>query len=73
MKSMEIPNIEFPDDVQAKIRALALKTNSSEEEVVARLMQGFFDLVDDSGKQDVPALVKKVREALLNDSGPSRD
>jgi hypothetical protein len=61
---MEISEIEFPDEVQAKIHELALDLDVSDDEVVTLLVRVFFAMVEDKKKEDVPALVKKVREAL---------
>jgi hypothetical protein len=70
MKSMEIPEIEFPEDVKAKIREIAVKTNSSDDAVVTLLMTRFFELVDDSRNQDVPDIVKMVREVIKDSHTP---
>jgi hypothetical protein len=70
MKSMEIPEIEFPEDVKAKIREIAVKTNSSDDAVVTLLMTRFFELVDDSRIQDVPEIVKLVREVIKDSDTP---
>ena len=65
----DIGGIKFPKDIKAKIHKIALKTGSSDEEVIARLMRTFFELVDDTGKKDVPAFIKRVRKALVEESG----
>jgi len=67
--AIDIGSIKFPNDIKAKIHKIALKTRSSDEEVVARLMRTFFELVDDSEKKDVPAFVERVRMALVDESG----
>ena len=61
---MEMTEIEFPDEVQAKIQDLALKMELPEDEVVSLLLRSFFEMVEDKKREDVPALVQKVREAL---------
>jgi hypothetical protein len=71
MKIMEIPEIEFPTDVKAKIHEIAIKTNSSDDAVVTLLMTRFFELVDDARNQDVPEIVKMVRE-VIKDSHTQR-
>jgi len=60
----DISTIEFPNDIEARIHKIAVKTGSTDEDVKNRLMRTFFDLVDDSDEKDVPALVEKVRAAL---------
>jgi hypothetical protein len=60
----DILTVEFPSDIEARIHKIALKTESSDEEVKVRLMRAFFDLVDDSDEKDMPMLVEKVRSAL---------
>ncbi len=64
----DLPFPKLPKELAARIHKIALKTGSSDEEVVARLMRTFFEMVDDSDKKDVPAFVARVRKALVEKS-----
>ena len=65
----DIGGIKFSNDIKARIHKIALKTGSSDEEVVTHLTRTFFELVDDSEEKDVPAFVERVRRALGEESG----
>ncbi len=63
MSENDLSKIEFPDDIEAAIQTVMLDTGLSKEEIVLQLMSYFFELVEDTGNENVPPLVKKVRAA----------
>jgi hypothetical protein len=64
---------EFPEEIEAKIHAIAAQTGASYDDVVNSLMRAFFDMVDGEPKIDEPALVKTLRAARLTRPRPESE